>query len=206
MSSFVYYKFKSQKEPQRITIDGPHTDVWNFKREIINHARLGDGTDFDLKIYKGENSNEGENRDTSVLKHRLTRDIEYTDDTEIIPKDSTVLARRLPAAAPGKGRAARYVSGKPPVSAKPTSTASKAGKSLDMDSAMTEEERFKAMLQLTDAQWQQKQEEMSHETRVPMQGGKSFPKKANVPEGEPPHGYICYRCGKKGRLPPSLSV
>lgn len=58
MSSFVYYKFKSQKEPQRVTIDGPHTDVWNLKREIINHARLGDGTDFDLKIYK-ENSNEG---------------------------------------------------------------------------------------------------------------------------------------------------
>jgi hypothetical protein len=20
-----------------------------------------------------------------------------------------------------------------------------------------------------------------------------------VPEGEPPHGYICYRCGKKGK-------
>ena len=23
-------------------------------------------------------------------------------------------------------------------------------------------------------------------------------KRANVPEGEPPHGYVCYRCGKKG--------
>jgi len=88
MASYVYFKFKSQKEPQRVTIDGPHTDVWNLKREIISISRLGDGTDFDLKIYK-ENSNE-----------------EYTDDTEIIPKDSTVLARRLPASAPGKGRAA----------------------------------------------------------------------------------------------------
>ncbi|EXJ90789.1 hypothetical protein A1O1_03893 [Capronia coronata CBS 617.96] len=181
MASYVYFKFKSQKEPQRVTIDGPHTDVWNLKREIINISRLGDGTDFDLKIYK-ENSNE-----------------EYTDDTEIIPKDSTVLARRLPASAPGKGRAARYVSGKPPVSAKPTTAAaaSKAVKAIDMDKAMTEQEKLKAMLQFTDAQWQQKQEEMSHETRVPMQGTKPF-KKANVPEGEPPHGYICYRCGKKG--------
>ncbi|OAP54797.1 hypothetical protein AYL99_11245 [Fonsecaea erecta] len=168
-------------EPQRVTIDGPHTDVWNLKREIINISRLGDGTDFDLKIYR-ENSNE-----------------EYTDDTEIIPKDSTVLARRLPASAPGKGRAARYVSGKPPVSAKPTvaSTASKPRKTVDMGKAMTEQEKLQAMLQFTDAQWQQKQEEMSHETRVPMQG-KPFAKKANVPEGEPPHGYICYRCGKKG--------
>ena len=66
-----------------------------------------------------------------------------------------------------------------------------------MDTATTEEEKLKAMLQFTDAQWQQKQEEMSHETRVHIQG-KSFNKKANVPEGEPPHGYICYRCGKKG--------
>jgi hypothetical protein len=58
MASYVYFKFKSQKEPQRVTIDGPHTDVWNLKREIISISRLGDGTDFDLKIYK-ENSNEG---------------------------------------------------------------------------------------------------------------------------------------------------
>jgi protein MPE1 len=58
MASYVYFKFKSQKEPQRVAIDGPHTDVWNLKREIINISRLGDGTDFDLKIYK-ENSNEG---------------------------------------------------------------------------------------------------------------------------------------------------
>lgn len=73
-----------------------------------------------------------------------------------------------------------------------------------MDKTMTEAERLKAMLQFTNAQWQQKQEEMSHETRVPMQG-KPFNKKANVPEGEPPHGYICYRCGKKGKLHPSIS-
>ena len=62
---------------------------------------------------------------------------------------------------------------------------------------MTEQERLDAMFKFTDAQWQQKQEEMSHAERVPMQGGKPM-KRANIPEGEPPHGYICYRCGKKG--------
>lgn len=201
MASYVYFKFKSQKEPQRVTIDGPHTDVWNLKREIISISRLGDGTDFDLKIYK-ENSNEGKVERAHMLVHRHTNiTLEYTDDTEIIPKDSTVLARRLPASAPGKGRAARYVSGKPPVSAKHTtgSAASKPIKTLDMNKAMTEQERLQAMLQFTDAQWQQKQEEMSHEPiRGPMPGMRPF-KKANVPEGEPPHGYICYRCGKKGK-------
>lgn len=62
MSSSVYFRFKSQKDPTRVTIDGPHTDVWNLKREIIQISRLGDGTDFDLKIYK-ENSDEGKTID-----------------------------------------------------------------------------------------------------------------------------------------------
>lgn len=203
MASYVYFKFKSQKEPQRVTIDGPHTDVWNLKREIITISRLGDGTDFDLKIYK-ENSNEGKHTlcQTHCLWHDLMNFLEYTDDTEIIPKDSTVLARRLPASAPGKGRAARYVSGKPPASAKPSHNASKALKAVEINSSMTEQEKLEAMLKFTDAQWQQKQEEMSHETRVPM-SGKPFNKKANIPDGEPPHGYICYRCGKKGMPSPT---
>lgn len=134
---------------------------------------------------------------TSQPSGYLLTCLEYTDDTEIIPKDSTVLARRLPASAPGKGRAARYVSGKPPVSAKPAAASSKSAAQVEITANMTEKERLDAMFKFTDAQWQQKQEEMAHEARVPMQGGRPKPK-ANVPEGEPPHGYICYRCGKKG--------
>jgi hypothetical protein len=38
------------------------------------------------------------------------------------------------------------------------------------------------------------------EQRVPFGAGKAFPpkKNSNIPEGEPPRGYVCYRCGKKG--------
>lgn len=37
------------------------------------------------------------------------------------------------------------------------------------------------------------------EQRVPFGASKAFPKKnSNIPEGEPPRGYVCYRCGKKG--------
>jgi protein MPE1 len=198
MASYVYFKFKSQKEPQRVTIDG-HTDVWNLKREIISISRLGDGTDFDLKIYK-DDSNEGKHQFFSIYESILIS-LEYTDDTEIIPKDSTVLARRLPASAPGKGRAARYVSGKPPVSAKPSqATSGKNAMPVEITANMSEQEKLEAMFKYTDAQWQQKQEEMAHETRVPIQGQAGrLNKKANIPEGEPPHGYICYRCGKKGK-------
>ena len=132
---------------------------------------------------------------------RTNLSTEYTDDTEIIPKDSTVLARRLPASAPGKGRAARYVSGKPPISAKITSTTAR---KIEINENMTEEERMRAMFQMTDAQWQQKQGDMSHEQKVSLPG-KSFQKKVNIPEGEPPHGYICYRCGKKGKNESNLT-
>lgn len=71
MASYVYYKFRSQKEPQRVTIDGPYTDVWNLKREIISLSRLGDGTDFDLKIYK-ENTRDGRFRSGPYIYIILT--------------------------------------------------------------------------------------------------------------------------------------
>ena len=124
--------------------------------------------------------------------------LELDDDLEMIPKDSTVLAQRLPAAAPGKGRAARYVSGRPPVNSRAATAAAAAqtSKAMDMEKAQTEEERLKAMFSLGQAQWQQKQEEMSHDTRVPISGMRN--PKRNVPEGDPPQGYVCYRCGKKG--------
>ena len=41
--------------------------------------------------------------------------------------------------------------------------------------------------------------ELLSEQRVPFGASKAFPKKnSNIPEGEPPRGYVCYRCGKKG--------
>jgi protein MPE1 len=84
--------------------------------------------------------------------------------------------------------------------AKPTAAnAGKSNRVAELDKAMTEQERLDAMFKLTDAQWQEKQEEMSHAQRVQFQGGKPM-KRANIPEGEPPHGYICYRCGKKGKF------
>lgn len=40
----------SSKEPQRVTFDGTGISVFELKREIISISRLGDGTDFDLRI------------------------------------------------------------------------------------------------------------------------------------------------------------
>ncbi|RYO97963.1 hypothetical protein DL764_007224 [Monosporascus ibericus] len=185
MTSSVYFKFKSQKEPSRVEFDGTGISVFELKRDIIIKSGLGDGTDFDLAIYSEDNTEE------------------YDDDTTIIPRSTTVIARRLPASKPGAGRAARYVSGKMPASAKNSSRRENTAKAVkpattgltQMSAALTEEERMMAMFQAQSDQWNAQQEEMSHQAAVYKPGAK---KPANVPDHEPPVGYVCYRCGQKG--------
>ncbi|KAJ3485612.1 hypothetical protein NLG97_g6775 [Lecanicillium saksenae] len=187
MASSVFFKFKSQKEPTRVEFDGTGISVFELKREIIIKSGLGDGTDFDLLIYTDDNSEV------------------YDDDTTIIPRSTTVIARRQPAAKPGAGRAARYVTGKMPVAAKnagrkeqmaKVSTSKTSGTAISqMNNAMTEEEKMAAMFAAQTEQWSAQQEELSHQAPVFKPGAK---RPVNVPDHEPPNGYICYRCGNKG--------
>lgn len=169
MTSSVYFKFKSQKEPSRVEFDGTGISVFELKRDIIIKSGLGDGSDFDLAIYSEDNV-EGKfllDPPTSALPSNPS--VEYDDDTTIIPRSTTVIARRLPASKPGAGRAARYVSGKMPASAKNSSrreNTSKATKPAttglaQMSTALTEEERMMAMFQAQSDQWNAQQEEMS---------------------------------------------
>lgn len=68
MSSSVYFKFKSQKEPTRVEFDGTGISVFELKRDIIIKSGLGDSTDFDLAIYT-EDGKEGECRDFHKVNH-----------------------------------------------------------------------------------------------------------------------------------------
>lgn len=95
----------------------------------------------------------------------------YDDDTSIIPRSTTVIARRLPPIKPGRGGAARYVSGKMPQNAKNThrsempaakAASDTAVKGLNaMNGAQTEEERLAAMFKMGADQWAQQQQEMA---------------------------------------------
>lgn len=58
MSSSVFFKFKSQKEPTRVEFDGTSISVFELKREIILRSGLGDGTEFDLIIFSDESMKE----------------------------------------------------------------------------------------------------------------------------------------------------
>lgn len=101
---------------------------------------------------------------------------EYDDDTIIIPRSTSITARRLPPAKAGRGNGARYVSGKAPVNARNTSrmeapslksalqkTAPKAASYMpDNDGKpKTEDEEIAAMFQAGAAQWEQQRKEMA---------------------------------------------
>lgn len=58
MSSSVFFRFKSSKEPSMVTFDGTGISVFELKREIITISKLGDGTDFELVI-TSEDGHEG---------------------------------------------------------------------------------------------------------------------------------------------------
>ncbi|GAA5979468.1 hypothetical protein JCM10908_002935 [Rhodotorula pacifica] len=92
-SSFVFYKFKSQREPSRIAFDGTSITVFDLKKEIIAENKMGKGADFDFAIYHADTEEE------------------YTKDHELIPRSTSVIARRLPPARPGRGNALKYMAG-----------------------------------------------------------------------------------------------
>lgn len=209
MSSSVFFKFRSQKEPTKITFDGTGISVFELKREIISAAGLGDGTDFDLSIYT-DDSNEGIHV-SQLVTRRGSSNVgeEYDDDTTIIPRSTTVIARRIPAQRHGHGRAARYVSGQAPVTAKnsyrteashsaaPQTRPSAASDSFAaMNQAQTEEEKLAAMFQADASQWEKQQQQMAQAKPVFNRNFKG--KSAAVPDHDPPPGYICYRCHEKG--------
>ena len=98
-------------------------------------------------------------------------DAEYDDDTLIIPRSTTVIAKRLPAVKSGRGGAARYVSGKMPQNAKNShrmevpatkaSSSSVPNGATEMSGAQNEEERIAAMFKMGADQWAQQQQEMA---------------------------------------------
>lgn len=169
MASSVFFKFKSQREPTRVEFDGTGISVFELKREIINKSGLGDGSEFDLFIYTDDNSEGKVHSNHNRIVTNMV--LEYDDDTTIIPRSTTVIARRQPAAKPGAGRAARYVSGKMPISAKNAGRKEQAAKASvskpssnaisQMNNAMTEEEKMAAMFAAQTEQWSAQQEEMS---------------------------------------------
>ncbi|KAK6935154.1 Zinc knuckle CX2CX3GHX4C [Dillenia turbinata] len=74
----VYYKFKSAKDYDSVQIDGHFISVANLKEKIFESKHLGRGTDFDLVVTNAQTNEE------------------YLDEAMLIPKNTSVLIRRVP--------------------------------------------------------------------------------------------------------------
>ena len=181
MSSSVFYKFKNSREPERILFDGTAISVWSLKREIIIASGLGDGTDFNLHMYPQEDMN-----------------AEYKDDTTLIPRSATVVCVRRPAPR-GQGRAARYISGKPPVRAITKDTTKAAAPAAPTGAPLTEADAEAAFLAESAQVWDAQKESLSHAKPVYNNNNNNKSRKpVNVPNHDPPTGYVCKRCLVKG--------
>lgn len=205
MSNSIYFKFKSQKEPGRISFDGTTgLSVFDVKREIILQNKLGSGTEFDLAIYNSNNE-------------------EYDDDTTIIPRSTSITVRRLPPSKPGKGTAARYVAGNTPISSysriehfskkplelktKPVSPTFNTTNVTSQGKDDAEDAAIQAMFAASNEQWRETQDKLATATPIFRPNNKKL-MSSNVLYRPPPAGYVCYRCGEKGhwiQLCPTLS-
>ncbi|KAK1564314.1 hypothetical protein Q3G72_000461 [Acer saccharum] len=74
----VYYKFKSARDYDSISMDGPFISVGTLKEKIFESKHLGRGTDFDLLVTNAQTNEE------------------YMDEAMLIPKNTSVLIRRVP--------------------------------------------------------------------------------------------------------------
>lgn len=184
MASSVFYKFRNQRELSQISFDGNSISVFELKREIILAAGLGNGTDFDLHLYPAD--------DPST---------ELVDDTDLVVRTSSVIAKRTPAAK-GTGKAQRYVTGRAPrapltalkKNEPPKATASNPNPG--PGGQLSEQDAEAAFLAESNEVWDQ---HLSHlkESKPTYRPG--FNKKPpTAPAHDPPPGYVCYRCQQKG--------
>lgn len=194
MSSTIFYKFLSQKTTSRIIFDGTGMTVFDLKREIINDNKLGDGTDFQLRLYLPDTQEELE------------------DDAQVIPRSSSVSVRRSPSIkfkknvssgsgmASMTGNASRYVTGRPRVMQQQKSTHGNTTTNTNSNNInnenVSEEQRIANMFASQTSQWEHIQQEMAEAVPVyrPTQGHGGNGNN-NETEGPPPPGYMCYRCG-----------
>ncbi|KAK1419048.1 hypothetical protein QVD17_28204 [Tagetes erecta] len=74
----VYYKFKSAKDYDSVSLDGHFITLISLKQKIYECKQLHRGTDYDLIVTNAQTNEE------------------YLDEDMLIPKNTSVLVRRIP--------------------------------------------------------------------------------------------------------------
>uniref|UniRef100_A0ABM5F024 E3 ubiquitin-protein ligase RBBP6 isoform X1 n=2 Tax=Pogona vitticeps TaxID=103695 RepID=A0ABM5F024_9SAUR len=167
--SCVHYKFSSKLNYDTVTFDGLHISLFDLKRQIMGREKLK-AADCDLQITNAQTKEE------------------YTDDNALIPKNSSVIVRRIPIGGVKCTSKTYVISRTEPVSG-PSKAIDDSSASISLaqltktanlaEANASEEDKIKAMMS-----------QSGHEYD-PI----NYMKK---PLGPPPPTYTCFRCGKPG--------
>ncbi|XP_042578797.1 E3 ubiquitin-protein ligase RBBP6-like isoform X1 [Cyprinus carpio] len=165
--SCVHYKFSSKLNYDTVTFDGLHITLSDLKRQIMGREKLK-AADCDLQITNAQTKEE------------------YTDDGALIPKNSSVIIRRIPIGGL-KSTSKTYVINRsePSGSSKAIDDSSSISLALLSKTAnlaetnASEEDKIKAMMS------------QSNHDYDPIHYAKKL-------VGPPPPNYTCFRCGKTG--------
>ena len=196
MSGVVYFKFKSAISPDSVTFDGSFVSVAELKNLIA--ARKGFGQDAGAEL---------------ILTNPSSKE-DYANDTQQIPRQTTVHVRRVPTSKPRALQAAAAIpaAAAPSVAAQSAPAAAINGTSVaaadefgadlysEQAAASTadeEEARIKALQQGTAASWSQQVMQGGRAGRGRGRGGRA----GRMPfsgSGPPPPGYFCNKCGQAG--------
>ena len=198
MSGVVYFKFKSAISPDSVTFDGSFISVAELKNLIA--ARKGFGQDAGAEL---------------ILTNPSTKE-DYTNDTQQIPRQTTVHVRRVPTSKPRalQAAAAPMPAATPslpsqpvlktaaPVNSASASVPDEFGADLYSEQAAAstadeEEARIRALQQGTAASWSQQVMQGGRGGRGRGRGGRAG-RMPYAGSGPPPPGYFCNKCGQAG--------
>lgn len=160
----VHYKFKSSKDFDTVTFEGAVISVADLKREIIRQQKLGKANDFDLEITNAQTNEE------------------FKEDNYLIPKNTSVIVKRVPATRPHSHYS------KPETHTAPTTHSTyQPLKPHSASDAKAEEDKIQEFLNSGSGYPTEQQRPPYRPNRY----GENKP---------PPPNYICHRCSSPGHF------
>ncbi|OMP02771.1 Zinc finger, RING/FYVE/PHD-type [Corchorus olitorius] len=193
-----YYKFKSAKDFDSIVMDGSFISVGTLKEKIFESKHMGRGTDFDLVVTNAQTNEE------------------YVDEAMLIPKNTSVLIRRVPGmrrmpivAAPEPKVENPIENAQQPeksnldfewdefgndVYSIPETLPVKSSNPLPTNKADDDEDsRIKALINTPALDWQRQGADGCGP-------GRGFGRGFGMERKTPPEGYVCHRCKVAGHF------
>ncbi|KAK4805862.1 hypothetical protein QYF61_025729 [Mycteria americana] len=160
--SCVHYKFSSKMSYDTVTFNGLHISLCDLKRQIMSREKLK-VANCDLQITNAQTKEE------------------YADDNALIPRNSSVIVRRIPVGGVKATSKTYVISRSEPIddSSAPISLAQLIQTANLAEANAPEEEKVKAVMIQSCQQY-----DPINYLRKPL--------------GPPPPSYTCFRCGKPG--------